>query len=369
MTFCKYRILIAFSFSALLFLSCGKDEIVPGENGPSEGNRFILEESAFGCTDYESHDFFGEDLNALINDMYRYKDYYLFSMSQHQGGGHSLEVRSSFAGDVLLKEDIQANKFLEFEDKMLICAEEGIYELTEEINLIEKSNQRCYDMIISKNNQLIFSGYATDLLGIYYPSIEYVDRFSSPAWQSGTFGLQKLSLGPGNTIWATGHNAHVFKFDGPWYREKFHEENSILFANDSSSDGQHFFNYNDRLFLVEKSVSRAQILEYTDGSWVEVIELSDYEGISIKRKNTLTFSYNDVIVFRDHLFIGTSEGTIIKFDLTAPAPWQDSDFEVIDDPDLPYSSPFNYINKFYKDKEENIYVTTSKHTVTKMTCF
>ena len=354
MTFFKNYPLVAVLFSTLLFFSCGKEEIIADEND------FILKESAFSCQEYQSFQVAGE--GQVINTMHQYNNYFLYDIRSFDSS--HLEIKNGIDVNTVLKKRMTVRRFLDFENKVLICADEGIYEVDEQLNVNLKVEEPCRDIILTNNNQLLYIGEFITFIKIYYPSID-VSEIYNTFDNSSDLSFFGLFNGVGNTFWAVTDEGELVLFEGPWIKEHYNDSNSSLqtYSWDLGQKRLFPFQYKGEVYFVENR-NEGQILMYNNDSLKVLVDIS-FDNLTENWSELLPLEFYEIMVKGDYLYIGTKGGGVIKCDLTQEVGWGMENLKVYEDPGL----PSNYVSYLYAGKNDKVYIVNDKKIVTEIDCF
>ncbi|MEO1259892.1 MAG: hypothetical protein AAFZ15_13955 [Bacteroidota bacterium] len=360
MNFFKKYTCLLIALSTLFFLACDKEELGAGGNGSSD-DTIILKENAFGCQEYQSFQVAGD--GQLVHSMHQYNNYFLYHFSTLDS--NYLEIKNGIDVNTVLTEKMHVRKFFDYENKVLICSDNGIYELDEQLNLNLKVEEECRDIILTNNNQLLFIGQSLQDIKIYYPSIDFFEDYNTFSRDS-ELGYLGLFNGQGNTFWGITDLGELVLFEGPWIKEHYYDSNSSLHTHNWSTGDKYLFpfQYKGDQYFVESFSSEGQILMYNndyfkilvDFSWDNEVE----DWVDIR-----PLEFEEIMVKGDNLYIGTKRDGIIKCDLTKEGFWGMDNIQVFADPDL----PSNWVSYLYAGKNGKVYIINDRKIVTEVDCF
>ncbi len=356
------RTLFALSLLSLLF-SCNKeDDMLPQE-------QIKTERSLFGCSSYETVELTTSGSSLFFDEMARYGDYFLY------GGFDDLLVINGFNGEVVLERNgLDFDKFLPYNQKMLICGTDGIYELDEELNFTQKSELGCWDLILSPDGKLLFAPlgqgsvqpqHIYELDPVDFTPAQYTNNYQTGMCVS----LDNLFFDFQGYLWAVDCSGHLLKFDGPNLAQRISAENSNFWGHEGANpaeDETHFLNYRDGMAVVTKAgVLFYEILYYKNGEWASLFLIGNTLGEEEPEKamELLVGTVQDAAITGEKLLVVTNRG-VHEFDLAKSGELSLDDVLNIADPNLPAESVYD----LYEEPNGDWYVISSQKAVTRISC-
>lgn len=320
-----------------------------------------IEASAFDCPNVSSQTVLAADFQ--VNEITRFGNYFAF------GGFKNLLITDENLEEVLLEPDINVREFLVFESKLIICAEDGLYQFTTDESFSTlATGVNCHDLAIGPGGELLIAD-----AWVHTESVsEFVDgeiqRYTEIAPdQQGCLGLLDVTLGTNNTLWASTCEDAILKFNGRSFEQVFNTEDEPLL--ESSSADLFLLPYQDGVVLVAKNgVGFYQILKYTGGEWIELIHFSLLNSTTSSKEVFMARpSLVDVFIKDDLLYVATTlagcEG-IQRFDISKNEELTEDDYDAFEDPF--YSS--QCIDALYLDDNGDVYVIVNDNELIKVDC-
>ncbi|MCB0546448.1 MAG: hypothetical protein KDD19_02615 [Phaeodactylibacter sp.] len=350
-------------FLLLLLFSCHKEDDTLSQEQAK------VERSLFNCPSYETSELTGPGSSLYFDEMIRYGDYFLY------GGFDDLLVTDGFNGEVVLeKNGLDVHKFLPYNQKMLICGTDGIYELDEELNFTQKSELGCWDIILSPDGKLLFAPlgqgsvqpqHIYELSPVDFTPTRYTSNYETGMCVS----LDHLFFDTQGYLWAVDCSGHLLKFDGPNLAQRISAENSNFWGHEGSNpaeDETHFLNYKDGMAVVAKAgVLFYEILYYKNGEWAPLFLTGNTPGEELPEKavEMLRGTVQDAVITGEKLLVATNRG-VHEFNLSQSEELSLDDVVNITDPNLPAESAYD----LYAEPNGDWYVISTQKAVTRIRC-
>jgi len=310
-------------FSALFF-TCKNDDDNNIDMGGNEIPDFYTEGELFACPSNLI------DLSMVsfqINEVFQYSGFII------GGGFENIVIANANGGDVTEIDSIGVNQFLEYNGKLMMCAQEGLYSLDPQQNITQEADNICHSILVSANGTFLMTGSDNRILS--WDATQGVTPFTD-AHQSNHFELDNLIELNNGELWAT-TDGKIARFKDQLFVDVF--DNSNLPINESVANGNEFLvAYDEGAILLAKNGPTYQILKYTNTQeWVFLFDSENApnsdETIAITQP-----SITGVLIYEDKLYVSTTIASckgfqvfdITKDELLAPEdyfPQFDSNFD------------------------------------------
>lgn len=329
--------------------SCDKSDEIEKEA------TFYLTESVFGCNNYESFDIGTTD---HYQEMIKLDDYFLF------GGYSGLIVKNDINGDILLKEPIWVSKMVKHNMKVMICSQDGIFELNSDLELTQKTNISCQDMMVTPDNDLIFTNNDKRNICKWDTAQDSVVAYTN-FHQDDCISMDNLAISSDHEIWAQTCKGSIVRFKDGAFIGKFDSTNSPLDDNHINTEMFFIIPHKDDMLVVAKNTT-FQMLRYSAGEWEDLVEFENLNETKYARMKVV--SIENPIIIDDQLYVPTTLAGcngVERFDLSTEGKLQDEDCHFIQDELFPSQC----VDYFYKSESEgSIYVITAEKNITRMQC-
>ncbi len=282
-------------FLSTLIFSCGNDddENDGGDGDIDETPEFYVEEDLFPCPS-EVIDL--STVNFQINQAYEYDNLII-------GGGFNNMVIFNPVTDVLTRIDtLGVNQFLEYEGKLMICAEKGLYSLDGEQKITLEAEERCYSVLINSNGEFLMTSNDKKILawnaaqGITAHTEDHQSNFID------LFDLVELSNGE---LWAVTLAGEIARFKDQLFLDMYDIDDIPM--SEFVLDAPMFLTaYEDGAILVTKNGLLYQIFKYTnDQEWVTLFD-SESAPSSDETTAVIIPSITDILIREDKLYVSTT---------------------------------------------------------------
>jgi hypothetical protein len=340
----------------VMFSACLKDEIEFGEP------IFVKEEPIFECASYTE---IQPEEDVTITWALPYNDLILF------GAFKSFFVMDA-NGAILLERDWSVNRVQAYQANVLICSEEGIFELTKDLNLTQRTGIDCDDLIVTDTDEVFFVGGG---ISEFFHRIKQLDIaqdtvfvYSDTNPLSGSPGLGKLLKVGEDEFWAVDERGRLIQFLNGAFIQSFTFENTPIREGTSSAGQVWISMYNDEVVVVVENASNFyQILKYDGSEWILLKEFLLEEGASEKDTYMLLASVTDIEVIGNYLYVSTTLAGcrgMHRFFLDTDQPLTDDQYDVFHDPGLPGKC----IDWIYEAMDGRIFIVTGQSTISIIEC-
>jgi hypothetical protein len=242
----KYFALPFFLFLALL-PSCEKDkDAIPTVDTPN-----YTQDNIFGCDQFEVMEL---EEGFISNEQPELEVFHEFFVIENREG---LIIKEGFNGPTLQIHEMDVNGLQIFNDKLMICANEGLFLLNAAGEMDTITEQRCYDMALDGQGRLMLQGIFGDPgLGSSYDIHEFKNNTIAPfAARADFFDCVSVHLEAGSGEWLYGiscnneiaayengviragldnNTAPLFAPQSGWFLYTYHEGGLIAFTLDIS---------------------------------------------------------------------------------------------------------------------------------------
>lgn len=348
--------LLSLSMTCLFYACTDKETGIPTDS-------VFTSRNLLGCDNYESHQIVPPN-SQEIKEVAKLNNFFIYA------SGSVLIVKDGIAGTVVLEKDIDiTHKLLVHNNRVLVCAQDGIFEIDEALNFTQKSNASCLDMNLNSEEEVLFTtlGFGTNEPDKIYELTPQntVEPFTNAYDRQGLcITLLNFRI-VGNSIWAFNCYGELVVFENGLYSRTYNASNVETWGGTVVvPDGFFILPHRDDLFVVSKNGTAYLILKYSAGSWTVFKNFREGEPPSEKDQKMRVTDIHDAIIHEDKLLIATREG-VQEFDLLATLPLQDADYAIIQDPEF----PSQWISSFYKASETEVYLLTIQRTIISMDCF
>ena len=342
----------------IFLFSCKDDDVEPTT---STNPSYILEESVFGCTNYQ---LVTPDVDFQINFVHDFDDYLIY------GGFENLVISDAITGEILLNEPIGVNEFLEYNSKLMICSSDGIYELDNEMNLTKRSEIGCSDMLTYSDGKLLLTLNSNNQLPfniIYeWDDAQGLVAYSNPHDAPGCINLGYLTEASNGDIWGLNCNAELLRFRNQEFLNYFSRDSMPL--NSDYNEGIFFEPYGDDMIVVGKNgIGTYQVLKYQNDEWIVLFDISGANQNTDQDIEMIKPSIVETMIRNDKLYVATTVAScrgIHVFDITKNELLSPDDYYVVKDPELEGQC----INDIYETSNGDIIVVTLGNDVSIMNC-
>lgn len=312
----------------VMFSACSKDD---DDNQPTTPP-YIVESALFDCP-YSVATPQGVDF--AIRDAYVFSEWFILA------GTDEMAIINRSSNEVVVSEDYRVNSFGEYNSRLLICTDEGVFELVDAGDVLRKINDvRCSQLFVtSKEEVLIVPGFGssnTSFLGIYQLDMEgdLVDYFTGPypftEWNRTIF-MQEAGNGD---LWLYQDGGVIFRLRDKEAVDFFDEENSGLTLADLPE--AFLFPFGEEMIYVSKNGTfHYEINKFANGEWKNLLRLSQ-TGTEQEFEILLPTLINGAVK-GDRLYLATSFAScrgFQVFDLRTDDPFDEDDYFTLRDPNF-----------------------------------
>ncbi|MEM1318769.1 MAG: hypothetical protein AAGG75_00865 [Bacteroidota bacterium] len=324
-------------------------------------NNYILEESAFGCTNYQTITI---DAVFQINHTLQYENFLIF------GGFDSLLIADASSNERLINTGLRVNKLLAYNNKVTVCADQGVFEIDAIPTVVEKQSWACEDVMLSSKGELLatFNGGFTTTPKIYrWDEMQGFLPFTDKHTRS-CLNISQMAEAANGDIWAINCGNFVLRFRDDNFLDFFNEDDlprtlswqgaTVLLQSYGA----------DMVLAVKNGTGLYQVLKFRNGEWLTLFnETLSNADVTDQVAEMMLPSLEKALVRNDKLYIGTTLAScrgIHVFDITKNELLQPADYYVIKDPELEGQC----INDISLTSNGDIIVTTLGNDVTIMDC-
>lgn len=223
----KYFALPFFLFLALL-TSCEKDnDAIPTVDTPT-----YTQDNIFGCDQFEIMEL---EEGFISNEQPELEVFHEFFVVENREG---LIIKDGFNGPTLQTYEMEVNALKIFNDKLMICADEGLFHLNAVGEIDTITEQRCYDMALDGQGRLMLQGiFGSPDLGSSYDIHEFRNNTITPfAPRPGFFDCSSVNLEAGSGQWLYGIscNNEIVAYENGVIRAGLDNNTPPLFSPPSS---------------------------------------------------------------------------------------------------------------------------------------
>jgi hypothetical protein len=355
----KNKIFLLLLCIGTLFSSCLKDQIETEERPPE----FVKTDPLFSCGSYEQIQL---DEDRVIRWAVPYNDLFLV-------GAFEWFLVIDSDGSILLEREWTVNRVQQYQSSLLICvSQRGIFELTEDLILSQRSGIDCDDLVVTDTEEVYFVGGS---ISEDFRTIKQLDTdqdtvyvYSDVNPSSGSPGLGKLlEVGDGE-FWAVDEGGRLIQYLNGAFSQAFSFENAPILEELFFDDQVYFSMYkNEVVVVVENGSSFYQILKYDGTDWIVLKQFLFGEFASEKDIYMLLASVTDIEIIGNYLYVSTTLAScrgIHRFFLDTDQPLTDDQYDVFHDPMLPGQC----VDWIYEASDGGIFIVTAEGTISIVKC-
>ncbi len=326
----------------------------------------IPEDSIFNCLSYENFEF--PDSVSFLTGFHKYANVFLFAIEEN------FIIKNALDGDILMTDSLKVNKFVDYNSKLILCSDNGIYQLDDALNYSLINELSCRDMAVTSSDELLFITYGDEMhtpdkiykLDTTEPDavIPYTQSFSTSYCDY----LSKFTIAKNDTIWAVSCRSGVVRFQGMDFMEAFDWENSPIKITTGLRQ-VYILPYEDGVILVGHGYGYIfQLLKYTSGTWFTLKE--------VERPSSLDYDFTilihtlegaDAIIIDDQLyFIGSDKNIIFRFNVDQNEELTEDKYVFFRDPQLSFNI-YCGNPKMYQFSDDEFYFISGRD-ITRMDC-
>jgi hypothetical protein len=360
----NYKILLFFLSFTLLAVACEKTDDDQPTTDPGDVPSFVFEDPVLGCGTYETVTPDLEENQAL---------YHVVPLGENLALGTSdLLVVVDKSGAVLFEQELSVQQLTPYQSSVMVCADEGIYELTESLDLTLRTEVSCNDLKVTGTDQVIFASSDTP---DYFNRInelvigpDTVAAFSDSYIIPGCPGLEKLTLVGQDEYWAVDCDGRVAQFMEGDYITTFDSGNTPLLPGITSADQTFVVTYEEDVAVVSKNASNFyQLMKFKGADWELLKQIVFNTPGSEVDTYMLLSTITDVAVVGNFLYVTTTQADcrgIHRFLIERDESLFPDQIRVIQDPNLPGQC----VNRMYVAPNDDVYIITNQSEVTIIKC-
>jgi hypothetical protein len=360
----NYRVLLFFVSFSLLAVACEKTDDDQPTVDPNAVPSFVFEDPVLGCGTYETIVPALEEGQAL---------FHVVPFGDHLALGTSDQlVVVDKSGAVLFQQELSVQQLTPYQSSVFVCADEGIYELNEDLDLTSRTAVSCNDLKVTGMNQVIFaSGDTPDFFNRINELVlgpDTVAAFSDSYIIPGCPGLEKLTLVGQDEVWAVDCDGRVAQFMDGEYITTFDSGNTPLLPGISFADQTFVVTYEEDVAVVAKNASSFyQLMKFKGADWELLKQIVFNTPGSEVDTYMLLSSITDVAVVGNFLYVTTTLAGcrgIHRFLIERDESLFPDQIRVIQDPNLPGQC----VDRMYVAPNDDVYIITNQREVTIIKC-
>ena len=349
-TFINYTILF---LCLSLIISCESEDEAPPDATPN----YIVDGKLFDCNSTSTT---FADIDFQVNHFYEFSNYLFF------GGFEDFKIVDAENLEVAYSNEFWVSGFVEYNNKLILCSErEGIYEIDSDLNLMQKSDTRCLDIMLTSNNELLFLSADGDYLPNRIYELEPnlgILPYSEVLPSDMCIDVLKMVETVNGDIWAVTCGNNLLKIRDKVVIDQFNESNSPL-SGTILRRSVHLVAYMDELIFINKNALPYHIFKYKNDEWITLLELDAFNNDSEQNTQMSLPSIVEAKVVGDKLYLSTTlagcRGFHV-FDLSKDELLQPEDYYVAMDPQFTNQC----IDAFEVLPDGNIFVVTNEELTT-----
>ena len=341
----------------IIIIGCKKDKNEESPMPPTLPS-YLIEDSLFDCN---SSTLVTTEIDFQINVIYEFANHIFY------GGFEKFMAINLSNNEVVLNEDYNASKFIEYNGNLIFCSQQGIFAIDSELNVEQKANLNCRDVLVNSNNELLFVGGNDNIVSSQvYKLTSDNEIIAHTNKQSGTLctSITRITEASNGDIWGTTCDNDIIRFKNNQYFDFFNGSNSPL--PDYSLE-QFILPYmNDMIAVFKGGVY--QIMKYKNEEWITLFEIPIYGDTLSDQETEISLpSLNSAKIYDHKLYIGTTiagcHGFHV-FDISKDELLDPNDYYIVQD------SNFNNqcISAFNIIPNGNIYIANGNEQVTVFNC-
>lgn len=318
------------SFLLISLFGCREKEQI------STTKPYIYEQSLLGCYDYT---IINPELDFQINHVYDYQDFLIY------GGFDDLVISNVQTNEIITHEPIGVIKLVEFESNLMVCAKQGIFQITPAGEVQQKTPEvYCDDMILTSQGNLLFTarGIINDTLDtrkIYeWSESEGISAFSDAHLAPMHGNLGKLTEANNGDIWGISGKPYILRFREGHFLDYFDEANAPINVADAYMEGTFLATYGNGMIAVLKNgINFYQVLKFQNDEWITLFDIRGSDDLSDHEIEMISPSLQKILIRDDRLYIATSQAGcrgFHVFNLNKNELLQPEDYYVIRDPEF-----------------------------------
>ncbi|MEM0994650.1 MAG: hypothetical protein AAGI49_16570 [Bacteroidota bacterium] len=309
----------------LLTIACQQD--TADEVEPS----FIVADQLFNCP----FDLTDIPFSFQVNQVYEYEGFSFY------GGFNDLLVTEVGSSGALVAEKYGVNEFMEYDNTLVICADEGIFSVDRDLNIRQRTDVNCQEIVVTKEQELIFLTLGSrDMPSsrIYQLSADQVvSVYANFGGNGGCSALDALSVADNGDVWAADCGGKLIRFrNGEWL--DFFDENNSPFNRNNGATDVFLLPFEDSMIVLFKNGVQYQLLKYADEEWIVLYELSATNAPESEQDIAISLpSLVDAAVWEGQLYIATTLAScrgIQIFDVTKNDRLVPEDYYIARDPNF-----------------------------------
>lgn len=244
-TFSSSNILMILFLSTLIFACQNDDE---SDSNPID---FYVEGALMTCP---SEVFNLSNVSFQINQAYEYENLII-------GGGFSdMVIFNPATGDLIEIETIGVNHFLEYDNKLMICAEEGLFSFDSQQNISIEAGEPCISILLSTSGTLLMT--SSDKRILSWDSSQGLMPYTD-GHQTNFIDMSNLIELSNGELWATTGDGKIARFKDQLFLGFYDTDDIPL--NDFVIHAPMFMaTYEEGVILVAKNGLSYQIFKYTN---------------------------------------------------------------------------------------------------------
>ncbi|MEM1318768.1 MAG: hypothetical protein AAGG75_00860 [Bacteroidota bacterium] len=325
----SYLYLLAFSMLIGLH-SCKSDDEPSPDPGPMLPS-YIIEESAFGCSNYRTI----ATTNSLkINHALEEQGLLVYA------GSNRLIVNDAVTNDPLLDEEITVKKLVAYKGSVMVCAEEGLYEIDDTPAVNQRSDRPCRDILVTTNGELLLTldGFSDSDRLFKWDEIQGLQEYSDEHPFS-CVSLNQLTETSNGNIWCLSCRGAVSRYSRDGAFLDFFDED-VLPGVIMQSPVDRFLDASgdEMIYTSKRGPLFYQVLKFRQGEWITLFETSLLDStITEQDAEFMAPDIESTLIRDDKLYVATDDSGcrgIHVFDITKNEPLQPADYYVVRDPGL-----------------------------------